>query len=65
MVQMGQIQKSTMETRFVGLCKRWMVAITLGTVSGTDDSRLKPRCKKGDRRSGRLFGRVRPSQSKN
>ena len=41
-VQMGQIQKSTIETRFVGLCKRWMVAGKLGTVSGTVDSRLEP-----------------------
>ena len=31
------------ETRFVGFCKRWMVASKLGTVSGTDDSRLQPR----------------------
>ena len=37
------MQKSTMETRFVGLCKRWMVASKLGTASGTDDSRLEPR----------------------
>ena len=47
LVQMGQIQKSSMETRFVGLCKRWMVASKLGTASGTDDSRLEPRMKKG------------------
>ena len=40
---MGQIQKGTMETRFVGLCKRWMVASKLGTPSGTDDGRLEPR----------------------
>ena len=40
---MGHIQKSTMETRFVDLCKKWMVASKLGTVSGTDDSRLEPR----------------------
>ena len=26
---MGQMQKSTMETRSVGLCKRWMVASKL------------------------------------
>ena len=52
---MGQVQKSTMETRFVGLCKRWMVTSKLGTASGTDDSRLEPRCKKGDRRSGRFL----------
>ena len=43
LVDMGQIQKSTMETRFVGLGKRWIVASKLGTVSGTDDSRLEPR----------------------
>ena len=43
---MGQVQKSTMETRFVGLCKRWMVTSKLGTASGTDDGRLEPRCKK-------------------
>ena len=61
---MGQIQKSTMETRFVGLCKRWMVASKLGTdseqmtVGWSQDG-------KGDRRSGRLFGKVRPSHSKN
>ena len=42
---MGQIQQSTMETRFVGLCKRWMVASKLGIVSGTDDNRLEPRCR--------------------
>ena len=36
-------QKSTRETRFVGLCKRRMVASKLWTVSGTDDSRLEPR----------------------
>ena len=41
--QMGQIQKSAMETRFVGICKRWMVARKLGTASGTDDGRLEPR----------------------
>ena len=40
---MGQIEKSTIETRFVGLCKRWMVASKLETALGTDDSRLKPR----------------------
>ena len=40
---MRQMQKSTVETRFVGLCKRWMVASKLGTVSGTDESRLEPR----------------------
>ena len=40
-----------METRFVGICKRWMVASKLGTASATDDSRLEPRRKKGDRRS--------------
>ena len=40
---MGLIQSSTMETIFVGLCKRWMVASKLGIVSGTDDSRLEPR----------------------
>ena len=39
----GQIQKSTTETRFVGLCKRWMVTSKLVTASGTDDSRLEPR----------------------
>ena len=43
---MGQMHKSTMETRFVGLCKRWMVASKLGTASGTDDSRLEPRGKR-------------------
>ena len=37
-VQMGQIQKSNMETRFVGLCKRWMAARSLGTA----DSQLEP-----------------------
>ena len=42
-VQMGQIQKSTMKTRFVGLCRRWMVASKLGTASGTYDRRLEPR----------------------
>ena len=53
LVRMDQIQKSAMDTRFVGLCKRWMVASKLGTASETDDSRLEPRWKKGDRRSGR------------
>ena len=38
MAGVGQIQKSTMETRFVGS--------KLGTASGTDDSRLEPRCKR-------------------
>ena len=41
LVKMGQIQKSTMETRSVGLCKRWM-ASKLGTAPGTADSRLEP-----------------------
>ena len=43
---MGQTQKSTMETRFAGLCERWMVASKLGAASGTDDSRLEPRGKR-------------------
>ena len=43
---MGQAQKSTMETRFVGPCKRWMVASKHATVSGTDDGRLEPKMKK-------------------
>ena len=42
MVQMGQIQKSTMETRFVGICKGMMVARRPGTA----DSRLEPNRKK-------------------
>ena len=58
-----QGQKSAMETRFVGLYKRWMVVSKLGTVSGTDDSRLEPRGKRVI--DGRVFGKVRPSHSKN
>ena len=38
---------------------------SLGQSRGTGDSRLEPRWKKGDSRSGRLFGKVRPSHSKN
>ena len=43
MVEIGQVQKSAVETRFDGICKRWMVASKLGTASGADDSRLEPR----------------------
>ena len=39
---MGQIQKRAMETRVVGICKRWMAAGS----PGTDDSRLEPRGKR-------------------
>ena len=56
---MGQIQKSTIETRFVGLCKERMVA----RIPVTADGRLEPIGKKGDGSSGRLFGKLRPSQS--
>ena len=41
------LQKNTMETRFVGLCKRWMVASKLRTVSGTEDRRVGAKLKKG------------------
>ena len=58
-VEIGQVQKSAMDTRFVGLCKGRMVARRPGTA----DSRLQPNRQKGDGCSGRLFGKLRPSQS--
>ena len=38
LVQMGQIRKSAVETRVVGICKRWMAAASPGTA----DSQLEP-----------------------
>ena len=57
-VEMGQIQKSTMETRFVGLCKWRMVARRPGTaIVGWSPTEKSDGC------SARLFGKLRPSES--
>ena len=57
LVEMGQIQKNAMETRVVGICKRWMAAGRPLTPSWS------PIEKKGDGCSGRVFGKLRASHS--
>ena len=39
-------KKAPMETRFVGFCKRWMVASKFGTAAGTAGSWLEPNGKR-------------------
>ena len=42
MVEMGQVQKSAVETRIVGICKRWMATGSPGTA----DSQFEPNGKR-------------------